>query len=394
VRALYCSGLIAIYVLAGRWGFQRLGGPEILDLDYLPLEASLGSPLQLRFLTTALFLLLLILGRRQAAAPTRMRRYLYACNLYFCYLILSVLWTPDSSFGLVKAAEVLMVMVCSGAIYRVMTGPLGPAVLRRTWALMFGLTGVMAVLALVKAAQYGPERLAVLGGGPNVFGRMMGLFCLGGLYFWRRTGRWAYIGAAVLGFLLIILSGSRGGLIAMALAALVFFAVERIRVTRLMGIALGAGVALTLVCTFTPVGRQAVDTYEERVNRLLIQEGYVSGRSELYQLAWEMAKEYPLAGGGLCAFRGLRYGVYPHNIFLETLCEEGAIGVLLLLLVFWQFERVYWHNRRHADGATIGAFVLSLVGMQFSGDFFDGRTVFVFMTMALIPVASRGETPS
>ena len=91
-----------------------------------------------------------------------------------------------------------------------------------------------------------------------------------------------------------------------------------------------------------------------------------------------------VGGGGLGSFRGLRYGVYPHNIFLEVLSEGGVAGVALLLLVLWRFERVYWQNKK-PDGAATAAFVLILVNTQFSGDLYDSRSLFVFMMLAFLP---------
>ena len=386
MRARAYAVLIAVYVLAGRWGFERLWDAPYVDLDYLPLDAEPIAPYQLRFLIVGIFLLILLLERRRksAAVKARAQSYAYAQVGFFAYCLLSIVWTPDVSFGVIKGCEVLIALISSIAIYQIVTGPLGPAVLRDFWRLMFWLTAALALVALGKAIQYGPERLSVLGGGPNVFGRMMGFLCLGGLYFWKKTARWWYVAAAVLAMLLIILSGSRGCLISVVAAVAAFFAVERISLAKLLGMFAGAAVLMTIIFSFTDVGRRAVETYQERVTHLLIQERYVSGRNELYQAAWQMAKDYPVLGGGLGSFRGLRYGVYPHNIFLEVLSEGGVAGVALLLLVLWRFERVYWQNKK-PDGAATAAFVLILVNTQFSGDLYDSRSLFVFMMLAFLP---------
>lgn len=392
MRALVYGGLITLYILSGRWAFSRLFiqnyGEKPAGYDFLPLDAEWFSLSELRFLLTIAFVVAAMLERRRSGSMKRSAAtFAAALTAFFFYLILSTLWTPDLAFGAIKAIEAMMIVVPCAVIYQIVTGPHGPAARRWMWRMLYGFTALMSVAALVKAVQYGPERLAVLGGGPNVFGRMMGFLILGALMYWRRGGKWGWVhvGAATLGLLLIVLSGSRGCLIAALGAIAAFFVVERIEAGKLLMILIGGALMMSAVVAFTDVGRKALETYEERVERLLIKERYTSGRDTLYHDAWEMGLRYPVFGGGLASFRGLRYGVYPHNMFLELFCEEGAVGVGLFLIVLWRFERIYWNIRATADGATMAAFVLMLLNAQVSGDMYDSRAIFVFMMLAFLP---------
>lgn len=56
----------------------------------------------------------------------------------------------------------------------------------------------------------------------------------------------------------------------------------------------------------------------------------VSDRASIYKLAVAEFLRSPISGMGPGAFEA-KYGVYPHNIFLEMLCETGVCGTLPLL---------------------------------------------------------------
>jgi O-antigen ligase len=378
--------LLALYVLAGRWGVERLFS------DVPPGEMGL-SVFELRFWLVLALLAFAFAQRGQGVSvPARsgVRRFALTLNLFLIWVLLSALWAPDPDLALYKVVEVLIVLLAGVAVHKFVTGSRAPEWRRHFWGFLFAVTGLLALIALSKAVAEGPARLAVLGGGPNVFGRLMGLSCLASLYFWRRRGGPLFIGGAVLALLLVILTGSRGCFISLVLAAAGFFLVERVRLERLALLGVVAGVLGTAVFTQTPVGRAAIATYEHRVNRLLLQERYTSGRGDLYQLAWDMGLERPVLGGGLNAFPGRGYGVYCHNFFLEVFSETGLVGLTLFLLLFALFLARCAAAGASLDGTTVAAFLFTLGAAQFSGDFYDSRSLFVFMAMAYLPKDARG----
>lgn len=58
----------------------------------------------------------------------------------------------------------------------------------------------------------------------------------------------------------------------------------------------------------------------------------ISDRGSIYKLAIAEFLHSPLTGMGQGEFQE-KYGIYPHNIFLEMLCETGICGTLPLLLL-------------------------------------------------------------
>jgi O-antigen ligase len=399
-----CTGLgfiSALSVLAGRWGLHRLASADAEPDPFLELR--------LWIVMGGLVLASVGLVHRahRAARPGETRpdpRLTKALLLFFGYMCTSALWAPDAGFALSKVYDLTLVVVMSvGFGLAAIRQPTG-RVLDAFWAVVVAAT---AVLALTGVRQLlgggGGARLAVLGGGPNVFARLMGMLSLGALYFWNRRGQaWIWIPMAATGVLLALLTGSRGGTASLLVAIAVFLGVARIPLRRLALLALLATAASVAAITLSPLGKALTHSMEERFFRLTLKyEGrgdseskvYLSGRESLYAAGYDLALRNPVAGAGLAAFPALGLGVYPHNIFLEVFCEGGALGLAFLAWVLLTFVRSAFRGRRGLDGATTGAAVLVLVGSQSSGDLYDSRALFLLMVMSTCTSAA-GEEPA
>lgn len=61
----------------------------------------------------------------------------------------------------------------------------------------------------------------------------------------------------------------------------------------------------------------------------------IGSRGTLFKLAIKEFQKSPITGMGPMGYT-VKYGMYPHNIPLELLCETGLVGfVLLMLLILW-----------------------------------------------------------
>jgi O-antigen ligase len=388
-----CAGLglvAALYVLAGRWGFYRLASA--------PSEPDPFLELRLWIVMGGLVLASVGLAHRahRAARPGETRldpRLSTALLVFFGYLCVSALWAPDTSLALMKLYELVLAGVMSlGFGLAALRQPAG-RVLDAFWTVVVTATALMALAGVRQLlGGGGGARLAVLGGGPNVFARLMGMLALGALYFWYRRGRaWVWIPLAATGVLLALLTGSRGGAIAIIAGVLTFLVVARLPLRRLALLSLLAAVAVGGATAFSPLGKALSHSLEERFLRLTLKyEGggdseskvYLSGRESLYAAAYELGLDHPLAGAGLAAFPALGLGVYPHNLFLEVFCEGGVLGLAFLGWALLAFVRSALRGRRGLDGATAGAVMLVLIGSQSSGDLYDSRALFLLMVMA------------
>lgn len=134
---------------------------------------------------------------------------------------------------------------------------------------------------------------------------------------------------------------SRGGLIAMVIALIAAVAVAKGR--------RGAIIVLAMV-TFGGAAAWFVNT-PSGWDRITSFDGGGNGRSDLWNVGWDMAKDHPLAGVGLGNYqdRAVEYVRRPreiqfvdiiaekphvvHNTYLQLMAETGVIGLLLFLAV-------------------------------------------------------------
>ena len=141
-----------------------------------------------------------------------------------------------------------------------------------------------------------------------------------------------YPAAAALG---IVLSGSRGALLAAAPAYL-FFLIRMARLSR------GWGFAMLGVLTAAVTGATRLDLSAplQRLGTVTASSGddHLSGRADIWRAGWAAFGEHPFLGVGGGAFSAATMGkngqgeaLIAHNTYLSVLTELGPIGFLLFL---------------------------------------------------------------
>jgi O-antigen ligase len=172
-----------------------------------------------------------------------------------------------------------------------------------------------------------------------------------------RAARWplaATIGVLVVG---LMATQSRGGALAAAVAWIAALAVMR---GRRRGILVGGLLAVALAGAYVAANPAALD-------RLTSAGDEGNGRTELWTVAWRVARDHPLVGVGLDNFRvyapeyvrrpgGLRYVELiadrphvVHDTYLEALVETGVVGLGLLLAVLGVGVRETWSAARRFE---------------------------------------------
>lgn len=377
LAAVATGALAALYLLTGRWTISRLGG-EATDPRFYE---------ELRFWVVLLLAGASLLARAPPLASPHRRGAGATVPLFalFYYLLASAAWAPDHELASAKAYEVVLVAVATLGLARALASAESEHVLRSMWAGILAIAGVLAVIAVARLVAVGAtgERLAVLGGGPITFARIMGYLALAALFFWTRYGlSWALMPVVSVALVLVLLSGSRGGLVALVAAILVFVTIEARKAGRLLAGSLIAGAVFALATGYTAIGRVALERYERRVTQLLLEEQYTAGRTDLYRSAYALAMTAPVLGGGLAAFPARGLGAYPHNLFLETFSEAGLVGLALLVVTLGAGARAALRRAGARDATALAACVFMLVASQFSGDLYDSRALYLFLVVA------------
>lgn len=237
---------VALFVLTGRWSPAR-----VFDLE----PSVLYEPRV--WATTGLALLAMLPAPRLAYSVAVVRGSVGVITWQLAYLgfaLTSVAWAPDLDKAPDNATHAVLMLVALASLYR-LCGTVDPqALVASIWRMFTGVLTAMAVMAIVGGI--GSSRLAILGGGPNVFGRNMGLLCVIWLFNAIRGGSgWVLAVGSTVAAALVVLSGSRGAMVATAAALAFLLFVGRQGLSRRL-LALGVFICLgLLVVGYTELAR-------------------------------------------------------------------------------------------------------------------------------------------
>lgn len=386
--------LLAFLVVVGRWSADRM---------FESIEAS--RYLDLRILAASIMVVLtLFYGKIERSS--QYRRFAAIFILWFIYLLLNggvSLSMDRGGYVLEKSIDVLLVGILLAVTFLWSKNDYFRRVL---WLALLLFLLPLFLGALAKIAATGllaGERLAVFGGGPNVFARLMGVLGIMALYGVLYTHSWAYRALAgsvyLLCFALVILSGSRGGMISFAFGCLImaYLARRKSGITKILFIASLMIMSGAIVVFTTELGTSAAEIFGVRFVDLTVRNLHFSERDVLYQVAFENWLQHPMFGSGLGTFFlqehviGEQAAAYPHNIFLELLTETGLVGMIGLVIVLaFMFLRLA-STTSAGDPRPNALFALFFMAAQFSGDFYDNRGVVLFGAMSLVMSMAGGN---
>ncbi len=254
------------------------------------------------------------------------------------------------------------------------------------WMALFG-AGVAAFAVVQKLAPNGriywfwPTRWPTLYFGPYVnhahYSGLMELLAPAALVLALRRSvrlevRLAWGAAAALMLASVVLSGSRGGMLAIAveLVAMAWFLARTPNIRRTLG-----GIAVIALLSFGLVAWLDNGDLAHRLQSIpaLEQEGRSATRMTIARDTWHMAAARPLLGWGLGTFQYVypQFRSFPtellvdhaHNDYLELVAETGTVGAALLL---WFLVAIFrgardalerWHFRDSGAGLTLAALV-------------------------------------
>lgn len=194
--------------------------------------------------------------------------------------------------------------------------------------------------------------------------------CLYAIFYWReRSWLWRLLvlAAAALGALASLLSGSRGGWLALVPVLPMLMVLVRMYRARYFGrLLMGCAallVALAVVMAFLPRFSERVDEVYLDVSTYLKtgnSDTSLGTRLEQYRLAFRMIGEKPWLGWGMHGYveemhrrvdsgaygRSIREYNFIHNDFLDIWVKLGVPGVLLQAALFVALLCLFWPSRR------------------------------------------------
>jgi len=269
-------------------------------------------------------------------------------------------------------------------------------------AVSFFLTSALLfMIALPQLITFNSERIAVLGGGPNVFGRLMFFGLISCIYLiscdmklniTKKNAKRKYlffIGITMFS-LGIVISGSRSVYIGTILSLLFYSSYFISKNTNVMKIIKLFSIFILGFSLFALIFKdKLIFFYNYRMKYLFSDlDGGTSvlAREIMKEEAKNFFLENPILGLGISGFRELSiYKIYPHNIFYEFISELGITGGLIFIsLIFYSIilmkRNPLSKNETYKELSLpllSSMFIFILISSQFSGDFFDNRLVFV-----------------
>lgn len=199
---------------------------------------------------------------------------------------------------------------------------------------------------------------------------------------------------SVVGFAIIVLSGSRGALVC-TLAFLSFYFVlssneSGFRLIRLIVIAFASMLILVflkeLVNALAGFGNKMGIPYLRNLSSILNgdffnSEGRVSRYTAVTQSIARFPFGYGLFGDRYCVYESLGFADYTHNFVLELLCDFGILfGTLIVSFIFISTFKCLTSD---FDPIYISLFAYSIFGLLFSGTMFTSTIFFVLMGITI-----------
>jgi O-antigen ligase len=275
------------------------------------------------------------------------------------------------------------------------------------------LQGIHPAASALATASIDDARLQSGASDPNYLAAVVvgALVLAGGLAAFESRARVRLTLAAAALILLygLLATQSRGGFIAAGaalLCALAIFKSGRGRV--LLGI--------LVVCAFAAVFFALNPLVLQRVTKT---DGGGNGRAQLWDVAWRVARDHPIAGVGTGNFLAverdyvreaapLRFSDLiaerphvVHNVYLQTLAETGVVGLLLLVTLIVGLLRTFLLAARRFDELDDGAMAtlaralfVGLIGMLSASFFLSNGTdrrywILLALGPAMLSVATR-----
>jgi O-antigen ligase len=293
-----------------------------------------------------------LLDTTSEAARLR-RRQVTLFLIFLLWVLLTLVWAPDSGFASTVVGRLLMSGLVFSAVLTVVTEPQHV----RYLAAAFVIGAVLSVLSGVvtgglhtdasTASTLTSDEGRLRGGtsDPNYLAAAIvpAMMLAGALAFRRRQPivRFLLLIAAIVLAIGLAATESRGGFIAVVvvgIGALLVWRERRLLIVAFMGVFIAGAAAFFIA---SPSAWQRVTSNTDKG----------SGRSDIWQVAWRIVETHPIAGVGLSQFPVVspdyirqpgalsradllvNQHIVVHNSYLQLWAEAGIVGLLLFLAI-------------------------------------------------------------
>lgn len=323
--------------------------------------------------------------------------------LLFIWLLLTVLWSIDSTGSLSRYTTLVQLGFLSLALHQVVS-------LFTTRVFLFAYLIGSSVAAANNGVNYLTNlgnitrRFTSSGFNLNDFAIYILIAIPIAIYFAfdkasSRIERFVGLIFIPIGFATVILTGSRAGYIGLVLT--VFYAIASITRNRRGSVIVTLPIILALslyAISFVPTG--TLNRIQGTASELT--EGTLGSRTPIWQAGLLIFESKPLQGAGIGAFPKAT-SLYldgremaPHSLFVGSLTETGLPGFILWILLLGVI--VLFIGQNNADERLLYLFMFSMLLIAFASLNFEWRKLpWAFFALFLTPVGvwiTRGSDPN
>lgn len=191
---------------------------------------------------------------------------------------------------------------------------------------------------------------------------------------------WYSIPLSILFLLFVIVFGSRGPLIAVAVFT-IFFIIRKKKF-----------LLLTIVVSLAIIGYSTFASYLDSMGLssrtiLMLLDGEMmndTGRDEIQSVIFKGITENPILGNGIYGDRVLSKG-YAHNFFIEVICHYGfIIGGILLFLLLYKILYITCNLRGKHKDVFVAMMCILFLPLMTSGSYLQEPNFFIFIGLMVV----------
>jgi|GEM_PF-4071347 len=332
------------------------------------------------------FLLLCFYGFKMQAPTSQAKLFLTLSCFYMFLLITSCCYSQSISIAAEKVYDIVYLLFFILLSFVVIHCYDNVIDLLNYVFKFFVIVGIIYSIPILISIADGARGSIILGG-PNVATRILFFSFASSLSLYGLNDNLKYAVLSGLFVLSLIALGSRGGigafLVCVALYLISKINFKKIKIifsknTLKFAISLASLFGLFYLTGFL---KYTYVIFESRFLNLVFENLYLAGRDYIFVNSIYAILANPIIGYGLNGYKVLFGGVYPHNLFLESMIELGVIGLLIMLLILsFSFKNLFFEvNGKKIFGALIPLYMLLV--SQVSGDIYDFRYYFFFVIL-------------
>lgn len=127
----------------------------------------------------------------------------------------------------------------------------------------------------------------------------------------------------------------------------------------------------------------SLNTNSNFINKLFVLDDFLDGRSSLYTDALNGFLEHPIWGNGIASF--WNYSMWPHNIFLQMMYENGIIIIIPFLIILYYGLKIIVSVEKNKDMSLYLLYLVlnSMIELLFSSYYWKKQIFWIFVWTTL-----------